>query len=132
MNMRKKAWAVFSQMIRLRDADGRGYCRCISCSTVKPWNEMQAGHFIPKGSDRNLEFHPDNVHAQCVSCNMHKSGNLIEYRFGLVRKIGKSRVERLETLHQMRHASKAPNDFELKIIWTEAKAELARLKSKKL
>jgi hypothetical protein len=46
-----------------------------------------------------LRFDEDNCHRQCVPCNQHKSGNAIEYRIGLVARIGVGRVERLEGPH---------------------------------
>ena len=37
-----------------------------------------------------------NVHLQCSVCNNHLSGNLINYRTNLVKKIGLEHVELLE------------------------------------
>ena len=39
---------------------------------------------------------PDNAHAQCVSCNQHKAGNVVAYRQGLLLRIGASRLDALE------------------------------------
>lgn len=36
------------------------------------------------------------MHAQCVTCNQHKHGNLIEYRKGLIQRIGDERVNALD------------------------------------
>jgi len=42
-------------------------------------------------------FIADNLaHHNCAGCNTFKSGNLIEYRIGLVKKIGIKRVQWLE------------------------------------
>jgi len=48
------------------------------------------------GSSSFLRYHPDNVHNCCAGCNLFKRGNLIEYRLGLLDKIGKDKVEWLE------------------------------------
>jgi hypothetical protein len=92
-------WKIFSKFIRARDANWQGYCKCISCSAVKKWKEMDAGHFINQGSDYGLKYNENNVNAQCSSCNLYKSGNLFEYRFGLVSKIGEDKVKQLEQSH---------------------------------
>ncbi|NCI06494.1 recombination protein NinG, partial [Cronobacter sakazakii] len=36
---------------------------------------------------------------QCVVCNQHKSGNLVPYRAELIRRIGLSAVEAVESNH---------------------------------
>lgn len=81
---------VFNRFIRLRDKT-KG---CISCGRslgVK----YDAGHFYSVGRAPELRFDEDNVHAQCVHCNRHLHGNLIEYREGLIERIGMERFEAL-------------------------------------
>ncbi len=81
---------IFNKFIRLRDKN-KG---CISCS--KPLNsKFDAGHFFSTGSYPELRFNEDNVHGQCVHCNQHKHGNLIEYRFLLIDRIGSDKVNNL-------------------------------------
>ncbi len=41
-------------------------------------------------------FNEDNVHKQCSVCNDYHSGNLLEYRQGLINRYGLEFVERLE------------------------------------
>jgi len=95
-NLKGKLWEVFSQFIRLRDADDRGYVRCISCGKTGFWKDLQAGHYVPKNSGNFFYFNEDDVHAQCYGCNVGKDGNLIYYRKGLIEKIGLEEVEKLE------------------------------------
>jgi hypothetical protein len=77
---------VFNTYIRERD---RGK-PCISCGT--PLNgKFDAGHFYSVGSHPNLRFNENNVHGQCVYCNQHKHGNLIEYNERLPQRIGLGR-----------------------------------------
>lgn len=85
---------VFNQYIRKRDA-GDG---CISCGTKS--GQMQAGHYRSVGAAPELRFEELNVHAQCATCNNYLSGNLIEYRINLVKKIGAEKVEWLEGHHE--------------------------------
>jgi len=73
---------------------------CISCD--KPWQpDFQAGHYLSVGAHRELRFEPDNIHLQCIQCNMHKGGNAIQYRAGLVRRHGTHLVDALEAPHPL-------------------------------
>lgn len=84
---------VFNQYIRLRD---RGK-PCISCGKSLQ-GKYDAGHYYSVGSYPNLRFHEDNVHGQCVECNQHKHGNLIEYGINLPKRIGAKRMDELANL----------------------------------
>lgn len=79
----KLAQQVFNKWVRLRDKDQP----CISCGKHLG-AKYDAGHFWSAGGHSSVRFHPDNVHAQCVSCNQYKHGNLIAYREALISKIG--------------------------------------------
>lgn len=87
----KELQTVFNQFIRLRDKNEP----CISCGRFHQ-GQWHAGHYRSVGACPELRFNEDNVHKQCSVCNNHKSGNVIEYRIHLVRKIGVQRVEFLE------------------------------------
>ena len=82
---------VFNEFIRLRDAD----LPCISCGRYHQ-GQYHAGHYRSVGACPELRFNEDNVHKQCSACNSHLSGNILEYRLGLIEKIGLERVEFLE------------------------------------
>lgn len=79
--------------IRARDPDV-----CISCGVTYS-SAWQAGHYIAVGANSTLRFDEDNIHKQCIHCNMFKGSNATQYRIGLVAKIGLERVERLESWH---------------------------------
>lgn len=96
----KEAQAAFNEFIRERDRD----LPCISCGRHHQ-GQYHAGHYRSVGSSPALRFEELNVHKQCAPCNNHKSGNAIEYRLGLVRKIGAEQVEWLEGPHPAKHYS---------------------------
>lgn len=96
--LKRKLWETVSIYIRLRDSDERGYCHCISCEKVKPWKEMDAGHFIPKNKGLAIYFEEDNIHAQCRECNSFLHGNLYDYGKTLEKKIGQKRIDELKAL----------------------------------
>lgn len=89
----KELQVIFNKFIRVRDKDKP----CISCN--KPLSgKFDAGHFYSTGSYPELRFNEDNVHGQCVHCNQHKRGNLIEYSLNLPKRIGLERFEKLQSL----------------------------------
>lgn len=89
--LKSQAQHEFNRWVRERDY-GRP---CISCGRLTG-AKMNAGHYRTTKAASHLRFHPDNCHAQCEHCNTYLSGNLIEYRKGLLAKIGAARVELLE------------------------------------
>lgn len=100
-NLKDKLWKIFSEYIRLRDADWNGYAYCISCGKTAFWKDLDAGHFISKNSGDYFYFLEDNVNAQCPHCNRFLHGNLLNYRRGLICKIGEEEVDKLEYQSQL-------------------------------
>ena len=97
--LKQKLRKVFNEYIRLRDVDEHGNGNCISCGNPLKFGSpnTQAGHFYPAPIE-TLRYSELNVHLQCKSCNYFKSGNLIEYRKGLVKKIGEDGIKELDML----------------------------------
>ena len=98
----KDAEKSFNKFIRLRD-ESEG---CISCGTLSPKiarygkaGAWDAGHYRTKGACPELRFEELNVHKQCIHCNHHKSGNIVEYRIRIVEKIGAEKLAWLEGPH---------------------------------
>ena len=94
----KLAQVVFNKYIRLRDKDKP----CVSCD--KPLgNKYDAGHYFSSGGHKAVTFDEDNVHGQCVMCNQHKHGNLLNYQLGIQKRIGEDRLSKLnEKAHETR------------------------------
>lgn len=89
-------WPIFSQYIRIRDADPKtGMVKCISCGHVAHWTKMDAGHFIGKGNSNYLKYDECNVNAQCGRCNLNQ-GNYTGYKAGMIKKYGDESTRRLE------------------------------------
>lgn len=93
----KETQVAFNAFIRERDKDKP----CICCG--KPLGESQvgggfdAGHYRSVGSSPHLRFNEDNCHGQRKYCNNWRSGNAVDYRLGLIARIGIERVEALES-----------------------------------
>lgn len=99
----KKAQKEFNKYIRLRDKNQP----CISCGNAKfsgghvlYGHGVDCGHYRSVGSAPELRFEELNAHAQCVNCNRDKSGNIVEYRIELARRIGPINLEWLEGPHE--------------------------------
>ena len=94
----REAQAVINRYARLRDRlEG-----CISCDKPASWQgQWHASHFRSRGAAPHLRFHLWNIHKACSICNNHKSGNLIEYRAGLIKKYGAAKVEWLESANYL-------------------------------
>lgn len=94
----REAQAEFNKYIRLRDHGEP----CISCQRHHQ-GQYHAGHYRTVGSSPELRFEELNVMKQCQPCNNHLSGNLVEYRKNLIKKIGLDKVEWLEGPHDPKH-----------------------------
>lgn len=91
----KEAQAAFNAWVRYVDRDEP----CISCGRFHE-GAYDAGHYRSVGAQAALRFHPWNCHKQCVPCNQHKGGNVVEYRIRLIAKIGQEAVDWLEAEHE--------------------------------
>lgn len=92
----KEAQHAFNAYIRERDKEQP----CICCG--KPLGEgdvggaFDCGHYRSTGSASHLRFNESNAHAQRKQCNRWGSGRAVDYRIGLVSRIGAEAVEALE------------------------------------
>lgn len=100
--LRAEAQAAFNAFIRARDKAAGHPCIC--CGQPLDWgavgvrgHAVDAGHYRSTGSAPNVRFDERNVHAQRVVCNRHGAGRAVDYRIGLVRRIGLEAVEALES-----------------------------------
>ena len=117
----REAQQAVNAWVRERDKD----LPCISCGRHHQ-GQYHAGHYLSTGARPNLRFDPTNIHKQCQPCNTHLSGNLLNYRIGLIAKIGLEAVEKLEGDHATK---KWPID-ELREIRDTYRADLKRLKAR--
>lgn len=109
-NLISKLDRVFSAYIRLRDAMPNGYVRCISCGRIKPFSDVDCGHFHSR-VHMSTRFDEMNCWAECRYCNRISSDHLISYQRNLIRKIGQ---DMFDILNAKAHTTKKWNDFELR------------------
>lgn len=91
----KDTQQAFNEWVRNRDAA----LPCVSCGRHHE-GKYDAGHYRTVGSNPALRFEPMNCHRQCSPCNTQLSGNIVNYRIELVRRIGITNVEWLEGPHE--------------------------------
>lgn len=119
----KKAQVAFNSYIRARDM-GKP---CISCG--KPLgsepNSYDAGHFRSVGSAPHMRFVESQVHGQCKKCNRYLAGNAVEYRKGLVERIGVEAVEAIERDTELRKYTKQEL-IEIALIHKEKQRQLLK------
>lgn len=102
---------VFSQFIRLRDeVEG-----CVTCGIVKPYKEMQCGHFYGR-AHLHTRWDEDNCHVQCYRCNCPLKGNYIVYTKYMIDRYGREFVDELEI--KSKCLDKIPTTDIQDMIWT--------------
>jgi tRNA(Ile)-lysidine synthase TilS/MesJ len=98
--LQKKLDRIFSEFIRLRDADKNGYVRCITCGKVYFWRDIDNGHYCERARF-STRFNEQNCHGQCKNCNWTHEGQKMIYREKLVELYGAQEVKKLETISQI-------------------------------
>jgi hypothetical protein len=120
----KEGQHAFNAYIRARDRD----FPCICCG--KPLKggdtggEFDCGHYRSVGSAPHLRFDERNAHGQTKQCNRYGAGRAVDYRKGLIDRIGVALVEALEADNTPRHYTIE----DLKQIKATYKAKLKALK----
>lgn len=117
----KEAQQAVNEWIRLRDAE----LPCVSCGRHHQ-GQYHAGHYRSVAANPTLRYEPLNIQKQCAPCNTHKSGDLINFRVELIKRIGADLVEWLEGPHE----PKRYKIEDLKAITAEYRAKVRELKAK--
>ena len=122
----REAQQAFNAYIRARD-QAAGHL-CISSGKPLDWsgNAVDAGHYRSVGSAPHLRFDERNCHAQSKQDNRFLSGNAVDYRIGLIARIGPEAVDALETDQSVRKYTVE----DIKAIKGEYRAKTRKLKEK--
>lgn len=120
----REAQQAFNEFIRARD-QAAGH-PCISSGKPLDWsgNAVDAGHYRSVGSAPHLRFDERNCHAQSKQDNRFLSGNAMDYRIGLIARIGQDAVDALEADQSIRKYTIE----EIKAIKAEYRAKTRELK----
>lgn len=123
----KKLDRVFAYYIRLRDIMPNGMGKCISCGKIKPYRELDCGHFYGR-TNMATRFDEDNCNGECRGCNRASSDHLIFYQENLIKKIG---IARFSSLREKAHSTKKWEAEELQRMIDYYSQEVKRLSYEK-
>ena len=96
----KEAQVEFNAYIRERDKNQLCICCARPLGTSDVGGSFDCGHYRSTGSASHLRFDERNAHAQRKDCNRWGAGRAVDYRIGLVARIGLEAVESLEADNQ--------------------------------
>lgn len=99
-SLKKRLDAVFSVWTRMRFSDPQGIAPCASCGVLKPWKQLQCGHF-QKRHYLATRWHPENCAPQCSSCNVFMGGNYASYAAWGVNRYGMDWPARMVSLSRV-------------------------------
>jgi hypothetical protein len=128
----RKLDEAFSAYIRTRDTTLVGAVRlgrCITCTRLKPYAELDCGHFIGR-QYWATRWDPTNCAAQCRKCNRFEEGLKDLFRVALLAKWGSPIIERMEAGHKL---GRKPRIYEFQMISDRIKSlgELLKPEPKK-
>lgn len=92
----KEAQIAFNAYIRARDNDQVCICCGKPLKAGDTGGEFDCGHYRSVGSAPHLRFDERNAHGQRKQCNRWGAGRAVDYRIGLISRIGLAAVEALE------------------------------------
>jgi len=126
----KQLDTIFSQYIRLRDSDDRGFALCIDgCGQKHFWKSMDCGHFASRRC-MSTRWHEQNCAAQTKACNGPIGlGRQYEFGKGLDLRFGEGTADEMIALSKI-DKKWFPDELEKLIeYYTEKVHELFKLKS---
>ena len=97
--LHREAQAAFNAFIRARDRGEPCICCGLPLSAGDVGGAFDCGHYRSVGSAPQLRYHEDNAHGQRKQCNRWGAGRAVDYRLGLIARIGLERVEALESIN---------------------------------
>ena len=92
----KEAQVAFNAFVRERDKSKPCICCGMPLTLDAIGGGYDCGHYRSTGSAPHLRFDERNAHAQRKVCNRYGAGRAVDYRIGLIKRIGLAAVEALE------------------------------------
>lgn len=122
-----KVDALFSEVIRLRDADSDGMVSCITCGDRHHWTDVDCGHYVKRGN-MATRWNLKNSAGQCRLCNSTQDGKEDEHALAIDRIHGPGTAEQLRKLGKTEVHFSEP---ELESMCQELRKEIKALKEEK-
>jgi hypothetical protein len=124
----KKLWTVFSEYIRRRDADEKGFAKCITCGLIRHWKKLDCGHGVPR-QHWGTRYNEKNNNAQCKRCNGFEGGSQDEYAKQVDKKFGAGTWDSIVLMSKIR--SKKLSYFEIDVLTDLYKKKIEEIKKYK-
>ena len=96
----EKADRVFSEYIRRRNADSRGFVPCFTCGKIDHWKSQDCGHFMSR-KHYNTRWDDENCQVQCKGCNIFRHGEQFLFGVHLDKLYGDGKAEELHFKSRM-------------------------------
>lgn len=125
--LQKRLDLIFSEYIRLRDANDNGFCKCVTCGAMWRWQSLHNGHYVDR-RHIGARYDERNCTSQCPNCNIGLRGNLDKYKRAIIEKYGVKVLEELESAKRTTEKWTTV-DYQEKI--TYYKSEVKRIKEEK-
>ena len=126
-SLHRELWNLFARYIKLRDClrttGTKTHGHCVSCGHLKPYEELQAGHFITRRA-KSILYHEKNVHAQCIWCNGRKKGAPLEYQDAIIKMYG---LFTAQYLRAEKNSNRQWKKFEIEALIQEYTAKVEKL-----
>lgn len=101
----KEAQVAFNRFIRERDQGKPCICCGRQLASGDVGGEFDCGHYRSVGSAPHLRFDERNAHGQRKQCNRWGAGRAVDYRLGLIARLGADVVAELEADNEPRKYS---------------------------
>lgn len=93
-SLKKKADRLFSEFVRLEEANENGWVKCCTCDKTIHWKKADAGHFITRAWN-GTRYYQKNVASQCRYCNRYREGEKDLFAKFLKNKYGNRIIDHL-------------------------------------
>ena len=94
-NLVKRLDNIFSQYIRLRNANAQGIAECYTCGKTDHWKKLQCGHFMSR-KHLSTRWCDTNVQPQSAADNLFGQGEQYKFALHLDGKYGEGTAEELQ------------------------------------
>lgn len=94
--LKAEAQTAFNTFIRARDAGKPCICCGLPLESGEVGGAYDCGHYRSVGSAPQHRYNEANAHGQRKQCNRWGAGRAVDYRLGLIARIGLEAVEALE------------------------------------
>ena len=100
--LKAKLWNECKRIVRQRYQQPDGAWRCYTCdSRIDQPRNAHTGHFIPSSvCSTEMRYDLDNLRVQCYACNIHRSGNWVEFEKRLKKEKGKNFPDTLKSRNE--------------------------------